>query len=184
MRNTIKRSLLLLFLMFILYNTYSQEKERKRIFDLSIDFTHNIGFLRDIRFEVYPNIGIKIIKINNLEIHSKIGTGLLMWTLEPDLISYQLFLESYYGKSKHFIVTGIGFMKVRTKKKGNSIPIIIGYRYTHDLKKSLSIQFNPLLWMTYRSCDGYGHCTQESNWIWENFSYTGYAIRLSYYYHF
>ncbi|MCD4696483.1 MAG: hypothetical protein K8S16_09615 [Bacteroidales bacterium] len=156
--------------------------QNNRITTLSMEITHFQGYLHDINYEIYPNFGIRLFKSQKVELHSKIGFGLRMLFLEPALSSVQFYLEAYHGKERHFIVSGIGCMKVR--KEGFHIPLIIGYKYLLNSKNSIMVQVNPILWSIYEVFDGYNKTDRVSEWIWDDFPYLGYGLRLGYYYHF
>ncbi len=184
-----KKILMIIFLFLVLIpfcytKIYSQEEKNDTFqIDFSVDITHYRGKLGDIDCEIYPSVGIRIFKIKSFELHTKIGPGVWMIPhLERELLSAKINLETFIGRKKHFLVSGIEYLRVG--RHGEYFPIFIGYRYSLSRNHSVVALYKPLLWSSYYVWDGYGVTERMTHWMWEKYSYTGYAIQISYYFHF
>ncbi len=171
---------LLLFFVLNTRGTIAQDSlQNDKIINVSMELVYFLGHFNSYDYEIYPNFGVRLLKLKKIEIHSKIGLGIRMPIIEPSLSSVQFYLEAFYGKKKHFLVSGIGIMKIGSQRF--HVPLIIGYKYVINSNNSIMLQVNPLLWSTYKGFDGYNNTERTSTWIWDDL---GYGLRLGYYFYF
>ena len=174
--------LVLIIVSFCYTKIYSQEEKNDPFqIDFSVDFTHYRGLLGDIDCEIYPSLGIRILKIKSFELHTKIGPGVRMIPyLIRELYSARINLETFIGRNKHFHVSGVEYLRVG--RHGEYFPVFIGYRYLFSRNHSAVILYKPLLWSSYYVWDGFEVTERMTHWMWEEYSYTGYAVQISYYF--
>ena len=142
---------------------------------ISSDATYFNGYLKDIGFDVYINYGRLLYTTEDFELRGKIGMGLRMIGVEPDLLSSQISIESYFGNKPGKFFTGLGLLN--TIGVGTHVPLIVGYNYTFSKKFSFYFQIDPIIWYTDISFDGHDNEERFNYWIWNDDGYTNYQIK-------